>query len=77
VKFDFERSDGVGDLKGITEKLPYLKEIGMTAVWLSPIYKSPMADFGYDISNFTDIHYEYGTMSDFEALARRCKLLGE
>lgn len=49
----------------------------MTGVWLSPIYKSPMADFGYDISNFTDIHYEYGTLDDFKALARRCKLLGK
>ena len=73
----FSISDGIGDLKGITEKLPYLKEIGMTGVWLSPIYKSPMADFGYDISNFTEINSEYGTMDDFKALARRCKLLGE
>jgi glycosidase len=46
-------SDDVGDLNGITEKLPYLKEIGMTGVWLSPIFQSPMADFGYDISNYT------------------------
>lgn len=48
----------------------------MTGVWLSPIYQSPMADFGYDISNFTAIHYEYGTMTDFENLVKRCKLLG-
>lgn len=48
----------------------------MTGVWLSPIYQSPMADFGYDISNYTDIHYEYGTMKDFENLAKRCKQLG-
>lgn len=57
--------------------LPYLKEIGMNGVWLSPIYKSPMADFGYDISNFTDIHHEYGTLSDFQKLTSRCKMLGE
>lgn len=48
----------------------------MTGLWLSPIFASPMADFGYDISNYTAIHYEYGTMEDFEKLARRCKLLG-
>lgn len=48
----------------------------MTAVWLSPIYQSPMKDFGYDISNYTDIHYEYGTLSDFENLSKRCKLYG-
>jgi alpha-glucosidase len=48
----------------------------MTGVWLSPIFKSPMADFGYDISNYTAIHYEYGTMTDFENLVKKCKLLG-
>lgn len=69
-------SDGVGDLNGITEKLPYFKEIGMTAIWLSPIYESPMVDFGYDISNYTAIHYEFGTIQDFEKLVKRCKLLG-
>lgn len=48
----------------------------MTGVWLSPIFQSPMADFGYDISNYTAVHYEYGTMEDFENLAKRCKQLG-
>lgn len=61
---------------GITEKIPYLKEIGMTGVWLSPIFKSPMADFGYDISNYTDIYYEYGTLDDFDTLVEKCKALG-
>lgn len=68
--------DGVGDLRGITSKIPYLKSIGVTGVWLSPIYKSPMADFGYDISDFIAIHEEFGTMEDFEQLAQRCKNLG-
>lgn len=68
--------DGIGDLNGITDKMYYLKEIGMTGVWLSPIFKSPMVDFGYDISNFIDIQDEYGTMADFENLAKKCKSLG-
>lgn len=66
----------MGDLNGITSRIPYLKEIGMTGVWLSPIYKSPMADFGYDISNYTAIHHEYGTMEDFENLLKKIKLAG-
>uniref|UniRef100_U5EJL5 alpha-glucosidase n=1 Tax=Corethrella appendiculata TaxID=1370023 RepID=U5EJL5_9DIPT len=74
--FKDSNGDGIGDLKGIIEKLPYLKEIGITAYWLSPIYKSPMADFGYDISDFRDIQPEYGTMADFEALVKRSKELG-
>lgn len=68
--------DGIGDLNGITQKLPYLKSLGITAFWLSPIYKSPMADFGYDISDFRDIQPEYGTMADFEKLVKEAKNLG-
>jgi alpha-glucosidase len=67
--------DGIGDLNGIREKLPYLKEIGIKAFWMSPIFKSPMADFGYDISDFYSIQPEYGTMGDFEALVKRAKEL--
>lgn len=48
----------------------------MTGIWLSPIFESPMKDFGYDISNYTAIHYEYGSMKDFENLSKRCKLYG-
>ncbi|XP_058461743.1 probable maltase [Malaya genurostris] len=66
--------DGVGDLRGIQEKVSYLKqELGIDAIWLSPIFKSPMADFGYDISNFLDIHDEFGTIADLESLAEECK----
>jgi alpha-glucosidase len=68
--------DGVGDLQGIKSKLQYLKDLGMDGVWLSPIMKSPQADFGYDISDFRDIHYEYGTLQDFDELAAECKRLG-
>ncbi|XP_058984695.1 maltase 2 isoform X2 [Musca domestica] len=60
--------DGIGDLRGVLSKLSYLAETGITATWLSPIFQSPMIDFGYDISDFKDIHEEYGTMEDFEEL---------
>jgi alpha-glucosidase len=52
--------DGVGDLRGIIGKLDYLVWLGIDAIWISPIYPSPMADFGYDISNYTDIHPLFG-----------------
>jgi alpha-glucosidase len=68
--------DGVGDLQGIKSKLPYLKDLGIDGVWLSPIYKSPMADHGYDISDFRDIHDEFGTMKDFDDLLNECTKLG-
>ncbi len=60
--------DGVGDLKGITEKLDYIKDLGIRGVWISPIYPSPMADFGYDVSDYTGIHPMFGTMEDFDYL---------
>lgn len=68
--------DGIGDLNGITAKLSYLKDIGMRGFWLSPMYKSPMADFGYDISDFRDIQPEYGTMEDFKRQVAEAKRLG-
>ena len=60
--------DGIGDIRGIISKLDYLKELGITAVWLSPCYKSPNDDNGYDISDYRDIMDEFGTMADFEEL---------
>lgn len=66
--FQDGNGDGVGDLKGITSRLDYLVELGIDAVWISPIYPSPMADFGYDVSNYTDIDPMFGTLSDFDAL---------
>ncbi|XP_055532131.1 probable maltase [Wyeomyia smithii] len=66
--------DGVGDLRGVMEKVSYLKhELGIDAIWLSPIFKSPMVDFGYDISDFKDIHWEFGTIADLENLAAECR----
>lgn len=67
--------DGIGDLNGITSKLEYLKEIGVTATWLSPIFASPMVDFGYDISDFVSIHPEFGTMDDFDNMIKKAKEL--
>lgn len=60
--------DGVGDLNGITEKLDYLQWLGVKAVWISPVYPSPLADFGYDISDYKAIDSTYGTMDDFDRL---------
>jgi alpha-glucosidase len=61
-------ADGIGDLPGITARLDYLVELGIDAVWLSPFYPSPMADFGYDVSNYTDVEPDFGTLADFDAL---------
>ncbi|KPJ07576.1 Maltase 2 [Papilio machaon] len=69
-------NDGIGDLNGITSKLEHVKEIGAGAIWLSPIFQSPMYDFGYDIADFYAIHDEYGTMEDFEALLAKADELG-
>jgi alpha-glucosidase len=60
--------DGVGDLAGIRRRLPYLAELGIDAIWLSPIFPSPMADFGYDISDYTGIDPVFGTLGEFDAL---------
>ena len=66
--FQDSNGDGIGDLRGITQRLPYLVELGVDAVWLSPIFQSPMADFGYDISDYTDIDPVFGSLGDFDAL---------
>jgi alpha-glucosidase len=60
--------DGVGDLAGITSRLDYLQSLGVTAIWISPIYPSPMADFGYDVSDYTGIHPLFGSLDDFDRL---------
>jgi oligo-1,6-glucosidase len=72
--------DGIGDLGGIIQKLDYLKELGVDVIWLSPVYKSPNDDMGYDISDYQDIMDEFGTLADWEALvsglhARSIKLV--
>ena len=66
--FNDTTGNGVGDLQGIIEKLDYLKTLGVDVVWLTPIYKSPQRDNGYDISDYFAIQEEYGTMEDFDRL---------
>ncbi|ELU08812.1 hypothetical protein CAPTEDRAFT_178960 [Capitella teleta] len=66
--FQDSDGDGVGDIAGITSRLDYIKELGVEAVWLSPIYESPMVDFGYDVADFTEIDTLFGTMDDFNEL---------
>jgi alpha-glucosidase len=78
--FQDSNGDGIGDLQGITQRLPYLVELGVDAMWLSPIFPSPMADFGYDISDYTDIDPLFGSLDDFDALlaaahAQRLKVI--
>lgn len=65
--FQDSDGDGLGDLPGITRRLPYLQELGIDVVWLSPFYKSPGKDMGYDISDYQDIQPEFGTLADFDA----------
>ena len=62
--------DGVGDLAGIESRLPYLHWLGVDALWLSPIFRSPMADFGYDVSDYCDIDPVFGTLDDYDRLLR-------
>jgi trehalose-6-phosphate hydrolase len=66
--FNDTTGNGIGDIKGIIEKLSYLHELGVSVIWLTPIYKSPQKDNGYDISDYYSIHEEYGSMRDFENL---------
>jgi alpha-glucosidase len=66
--FQDTTGDGIGDLAGIRQRLPYLVALGIDAIWLSPIFPSPMADFGYDIANYIDVDPLFGTMADFDAL---------
>ena len=66
--FQDSNGDGVGDLLGLKRRLSHLAQLGIDAIWLSPIYPSPMADFGYDVANYTDIDPMFGTLADFDSL---------
>jgi alpha-glucosidase len=68
--------DGVGDLAGITRHLDYVAGLGIDAIWLSPFFRSPQADFGYDISDYRDVDPLFGTLADFDALVARARALG-
>ena len=66
--FQDANGDGIGDLAGVRQRLPYLAELGVDAIWLSPIYPSPMADFGYDISDYTNVDPIFGSLPEFDSL---------
>ena len=68
--------DGIGDLPGITQRLDYVASLGVDAVWLSPFFKSPMKDYGYDVSDYCDVDPMFGTLDDFKALLARAHALG-
>jgi maltose alpha-D-glucosyltransferase/alpha-amylase len=68
--------DGAGDFRGLTQKLEYLHDLGVTAIWLLPFYPSPLKDDGYDTSDYTNVHPEYGTLRDFQAFLREAHRLG-
>ena len=74
--FQDSDGDGVGDLKGLISRLDHLVWLGVDAVWLSPVYPSPMADFGYDVSDYCNIDTLFGTLADFDALRARTRALG-
>jgi alpha-glucosidase len=68
--------DGIGDLKGIITRLPYIAALGADAIWISPFFKSPMKDFGYDVTDYCDVDPMFGTLADFDALTAEAHRLG-
>jgi alpha-glucosidase len=74
--FQDHNGDGVGDLVGIAQRLEYVADLGVDAVWLSPFFTSPMRDFGYDVSNYRDVDPIFGTLSDFDQLLDKAHTLG-
>jgi len=74
--FQDSNGDGIGDINGITSRLDYLKDLGIDAIWITPMYPSPGVDYGYDIANYTAIDPEYGTMEDFDRMVGAAKERG-
>src|SRR5215218_905938 len=73
--FQDSNGDGIGDLPGLTHRLPYLAELGVSAVWLSPMFRSPMRDFGYDIADYRDVDPIFGSLADLDRLVERAHAL--
>ena len=71
--FQDSNGDGVGDLNGITQRLDYLKDLGIDAIWIAPMYPSPQVDFGYDISDYENVDPQYGTLADMDRLVAEAK----
>ncbi len=76
LSFADSNGDGYGDLQGVAAKLDYIQSLGVDAIWLSPFYKSPMRDFGYDVSDYCDVDPLFGTLADFDALVAKAHALG-
>ena len=74
--FQDTTGDGIGDLAGITARLPHIASLGVDAIWLSPFFKSPMADMGYDVSDYCAVDPMFGTLEDFDALVAEAHRLG-
>ncbi|NIY98848.1 alpha-glucosidase, partial [Salipiger sp. HF18] len=74
--FQDSNGDGVGDLLGIAKRLPHIASLGVDAVWISPFFRSPMADFGYDVSDYCDVDPMFGTLSDFDVVIDTAHKLG-
>lgn len=74
--FADSNGDGIGDLNGITAHLDYLRDLGVDAIWITPCYPSPQVDFGYDVSDYEAIDPMYGTLQDFDRLAKEAKKRG-
>jgi len=75
ASFKDSNNDGIGDLQGIIQELPKIKALGITTIWLSPVYKSPMVDNGYDISDYEAVNPQFGTMDDLDELIQKAKQL--
>jgi maltose alpha-D-glucosyltransferase/alpha-amylase len=77
VKTFFDsNNDGMGDFRGLTSKLDYIQELGVSAIWLQPFYPSPLRDDGYDVSDYHNVHPQYGTIADFKAFVREAQRRG-
>ena len=74
--FQDSNGDGIGDLNGITSRLNYIADLGVDAIWISPFFKSPQHDFGYDVSDYCDVNPEYGSLKDFDNLIHKAHKLG-
>lgn len=68
--------DGIGDLRGITQRLPHIASLGVDAIWISPFFTSPMKDFGYDVSDYCDVDPMFGSLSNFDQLVAAAHRLG-
>ncbi|MDX1583473.1 MAG: alpha-amylase family glycosyl hydrolase, partial [Thermoanaerobaculia bacterium] len=74
--FHDSNEDGIGDFPGLTEKLPYLQDLGITAIWILPFYPSPLRDDGYDIADYNDVNPSYGSLADFKKFVKEAHRLG-